>query len=135
MVIKEHVMKTTAKRKHILLVGDTYFIRNELAEFFQVHGYGVVSVGSDGKEILAGLWLKPEVIFVDYEMQHNDPYLVTAILHVALPSSCIALMNGNTQHCNRQEAKTAGAKYILSRTCDVSTFNEILHNTEEDTKS
>lgn len=132
MVIKEHAMKTAAKRKHILLVGDTYFIRNELAEFFQVHGYGVVSVGSDGKEILAGIRLKPEVILVEYEMQHNDPYLVIAILHAALPSSFIALMNGHIQHCNQGEAKSAGAKKILSRTCDASDYEAVLHGVEEE---
>src|SRR5579864_2270897 len=103
-------MKTAAKRKSVLLVGDRYFIRNELAEFFQVQGYGLVSVGSDGKEVLAGILLKPEVIIVDYEMQHNDPYLVIAILHTSLPSSFIALMNGHIEHCNREEAKSAGAK-------------------------
>jgi len=125
-------MKTAAKRKSILLVGDRYFITNELAEFFQVHGYGLVSVGSDGKEVLAGIQLKPEVILVDYEMGHNDPYLVVAILHAALPSSFIAIMNGHIEHCNREEAKSAGAKNILNRECDASVFNEILHDAEEE---
>lgn len=123
-------MNTLAKRKSVLLVGDSFFIPNGFADFFQNQGYNVVSVGSDGSEILAGVRLQPEIILVDYKMQHNDPYLAIAILHKALPSSIIAVMNGDLQHCNQAEAKTAGAKKILNRTCDVSAFEDILHYTE-----
>src|SRR5476649_1940085 len=111
-------MNTSAKRKSVLLVGDCFFIPNGVAEFFQKHGYDVRSIGSEGSEILAGMRLQPEIIIVDYQMQHNDPYLAIAILHKTLPSSIIALMNGHAQHCNQAEAKSVGAKKVLSRNCD-----------------
>ncbi|MFI5264324.1 MAG: hypothetical protein ACHQM6_07405 [Candidatus Kapaibacterium sp.] len=124
-------MNTSLKRKTVLLVGDRYFIQNELAEFFQVHGYSVVSVGSAKEEIAAGISMKPELILVDYEMGHNDPYLVTTIFHMALPASMIGIMNGNLRHCDSDHAKSAGAAKVLNRSCEASAFNEVVHDSEE----
>lgn len=123
---------TKEKRKKILIVGDSHFFRNEFAKSCQEHGYEITSVGSEPEEISVGIRLCPEVVIVDYEMHHNDPYLVISILHNALPSSYIVLLNGRSQHCNEAEAKSAGAKEILSRSCDVSVFDEIIHSAEEE---
>jgi len=125
-------MNTSRNGKNILLVGETYFIQNELAQFFQEQGFDVMSIGSDGKELLTGISINPEIIILDYEMQHNDPYLVTAILHKALPTSFIALMNGHSRHCDQAEAMSAGAHKILSRTCDALEFEHILQGIEEE---
>ena len=119
-------MKKSEKRKSVLLVGDSFFIQNGVADFFQKHGYEVKSIGSEGREILAGVRLEPEVIIVDYKMLHNDPYLVIAILHKSLPSSYIAIMNGHLQHCNQIEARSAGATKILSQTCNAADLDETL---------
>ena len=119
-------MNKSRKRKSVLLVGDSYFIQNGVAGFFQKRGYDIRSIGSEGQEILAGIRLEPEIIIVDYKMQHNDPYLVIAILHKALPYSYIAIMNGHTRLCNQMKARSAGATKILSQTCDVSDLNETL---------
>ena len=119
-------MKKSRKRKSVLLVGDSFFIQNGVADFFQKHGYEVKSIGSEGREILAGIRLEPEIIIVDYKMLHNDPYLVIAILHKTLPTSYIAIMNGQTQHCNQLEAKLAGATKVLSQTCGDSDLDETL---------
>ena len=119
-------MNKSRKRRSILLVGDSFFIQNGVADFFQKHGYEVKSIGSEGREILAGIRLEPDIIIVDYKMLHNDPYLVIAILHKALPSTYIAIMNGHTQHCNQVEAILAGATKILSQTCDASDLDETL---------
>ena len=123
-------MKKSRKRRSVLLVGDSFFIHNGVADFFQKHGYEVKSIGSEGREILAGIRLEPEIIIVDYKMLHNDPYLVIAILHKSLPSSYIAIMNGHTQHCNRVEARSAGATKILNQTCDVADLDETLFGAE-----
>ena len=125
-------MNKSRKRKSVLLVGDSFFIQNGIADFFQKRGYDVRSIGSDANEILAGLGLKPEVIIVDYQMQHNDPYLIIAILHKALPTSYIAVMNGHARHCNQGEAKSAGAKKILSQECNVSDYEGILHGLDKE---
>ena len=119
-------MKKTEKRKSVLLVGDSFFIQNGVADFFQKHGYEVKSIGSEGREILAGMRLEPEIIIVDFKMLHNDPYLVIAILHKSLPSSYIAIMNGHSHHCNQVQARSAGATTILSQTCNAADLDETL---------
>lgn len=131
-------MNTSRKRRSILLVGDSFFIQNGVADFFQKHGYEVKSIRSEWQELRAGMRLEPEIIIVDYKMLHNDPYLVIAFLHKTLPTSYIAIMNGHTQHCNQLEAKLAGATKILTQTCDVSDYEGIMSVTariESDTKA
>ncbi|MDP4219184.1 MAG: response regulator [Bacteroidota bacterium] len=120
-------MKTPAKRKSVLLVGDSYFISNQIADYFQKHGYDVISIGSQASEILAGIRMQPDIIIVNYEMQYNDPYLAIALLHETLPSGFIALMNGYLNHCNSSEARSAGAKKILDPSCEIKDIEEILH--------
>ena len=116
-------MDTSKKVKSILLVGDTFFIPHNIADYFQKQEYHLVSIGSYGSEIFAGIRTKPEIIIVDYEMQYNDPYLVISILHKALPSSLIAIMNGHCTHCNPMAAKAAGVLIVVQKTCAASAFN------------
>jgi len=124
-------MKTTSERKSAMLVGDSFFIPVGFAESLQKHGYTVVSIGSEGSEILAGARLHPQLIIVDYAMRHNDPLLATTLLHNALPSSHIALMNGRFQRCNQNAANSAGAEKILERTQNASEYEALLHSLEE----
>ncbi len=125
-------MNTSVKKKFALLVGDSFFIHTGFAELFQKYGYEIVSIGSEGTEIIAGLRLKPEVIIVDYMMEHNDPYLTVALLHKSLPESYIAIMNGYIQHCNQEEAKSSGVKKILNRVSDISDYEAVFHGIEEE---
>ncbi|MFI5263115.1 MAG: hypothetical protein ACHQM6_01210 [Candidatus Kapaibacterium sp.] len=125
-------METSTIRKSAMLVGDSFFIPLSFADILQRHGYTVVSVGSEATEILAGAKLHPQIIIVDYTMSHNDPLLATAILHKALPSSHIALMNGNIQHCNEAAANSAGAQKILNRTHNALDYESILLGLEEE---
>ena len=123
-----HISEETKK---VLIVGDTHFVRNVFGRFFQEHGYEIASVGGEPEEISAGIRMHPEVVIVDYEMHHNDPYLVTAILHDALPSSRIALLNGHSRHCNEVEARLAGAQKVISRSCNASVLEDIICATQE----
>lgn len=113
------------QKKIVLCVGDSYFIPNTAAGFFQGHGYEIRSVGSHADEI-ATVRFEPEIVIVDFDMVNNDPYLAIAVLHHILPTSHIFLKNGRTRHCNEDEALSAGAEKILDQHCGLHECEEIL---------
>jgi response regulator RpfG family c-di-GMP phosphodiesterase len=113
------------KKKVLMVVEDYDFIRSLVGKYFQIDGYEVISVGNMHEAMAIGEMEQPKIVIVDFEMVTNDPYLVVSILHNMLPLSQIVLVNGRHKHCDKEEAKIAGANKILERIFDPLAFEEL----------
>jgi len=112
-------------KKVLMIVEDYDFIRNVVGKYFQNDGYGIISAGNMKEAMAIAESELPKVVIVDFDMRTNDPYLIISILHQILPLSQIVLVNGRHKHCDREEAKIAGADKVIERIFDPLALEQI----------
>lgn len=122
----------SARRKSVLLIGDSFFISSRFANFLQREGFEIQSAGSEGIEFFTRVHLPAEITIVDFGMRFNDPCLVTSLIHYAMPESFIIALDPPGLHCNEYEATLAGAGKIMSQVTDESEFEESFHRAIEE---
>jgi len=118
--------KENRLRKFLMIVEDFGFIENTVYQYFVKDGYELISARNMRQALTLGEWEQPEAIIIDYEMLLDDPYLIISVLHNALPSCQIILINGRIRFCDQQKALIAGANQVLMRIFNPSTLEGLI---------
>ena len=115
----------------VLILEDFDAIRALLSDHFKHRGYEVFSSATLAgalamtNELARTNGAPPDILFIDYDLTDEDPFIAIHELRTSLPHSTIVMMGGPSAPQDQDRALRAGASWIMEKAYDLASIDQI----------
>jgi DNA-binding NtrC family response regulator len=125
-IIIEGKMYIEPHRRPMLIIEDFDSVRSSVGKYFQDNGFNVISVGSAHDAISLGRLEEPEIVVIDHDLKHEDPYSVISSIHTTLPDTFVVLVCKTPPLGHSGYEENAGVQQLVGQSFDPASLRDIL---------